>query len=251
MAVRQHIVNPTWVLQQEPFNDLFNGEDLPLLALKNVPSSSRKSLNATCMKRGKPGRRKTMFRLGDCKENSFTACGSAKKNGDMTVFLDQSMILDADDLDLEELTDKLSWYESVMHQLQDILGAQLDDPDADYQQESWKIVERAKRMVEYKVMIRDYEVRLLIVSELQIKTALNALNQLNRNSDFKPRKRDHHSLGTIYCYFKYIGWLGKAWFLGAQIRRNNQRKAGKSKSSGTYETLLLVRCKRAQCIWSA
>jgi hypothetical protein len=64
--------------------------------------------------------------------------------------------IDGDELD--ELTDKLSWYESIMRQLQQIFCTELDDPDVTYHEESSKIVERAKRMVEYREMVRDYEV---------------------------------------------------------------------------------------------
>lgn len=139
---------------------LFNPDDLALPSSQAFKASIEDSPSIACSdgRNGLAKRRATM-RFCDSKDNSPSVRGPPLKvqNGNYTMCMHQSMI-NGDDLDLEELTDKLSWHESIMRQLQEILGAHVDDPDASYHQESLKIVERAKRMVEYKSIIQDYEV---------------------------------------------------------------------------------------------
>lgn len=99
-------------------------------------------------------RRVLPFRIRDSEDRETKSPGILPSALNYTVL---NGSIDGEDLD--ELGDKLSWYESIMRQLQEILGAELDDPDITYHEESNKIVERAKRMIEYREMIPAYEVR--------------------------------------------------------------------------------------------
>lgn len=84
---------------------------------------------------------------------------SKKAPGNYTIMFNNTFGADGEDIDLEELSDKLSWYESVIRKLQTIFGTENDDPDVTYHQECTKVLERAKRMLQYRDMIRDYEVK--------------------------------------------------------------------------------------------
>ncbi|XP_055346355.1 uncharacterized protein LOC129593885 isoform X2 [Paramacrobiotus metropolitanus] len=102
----------------------------------------------------------SVFRQHDYKENSPSARMPLTDVGNLTMRFNglANQTLGTDDIDLEELTDKLSWYESVVRQLHTILAVEMDDPDATYHQECTKVLERAKRAMEYRDIIRDYEV---------------------------------------------------------------------------------------------
>ena len=97
--------------------------------------------------------RRVLFRIRDSEEREGKSPGMPPSALNYSVL---NGSINGEDLD--ELGDKLSWYESIMRQLQEILGAELDDPDMTYHEESSKIVERAKRMTEYRDMIVSYEV---------------------------------------------------------------------------------------------
>ncbi|OQV24872.1 hypothetical protein BV898_01458 [Hypsibius exemplaris] len=106
--------------------------------------------------------------------------------GNFTMCMGETAI-EVDELD--ELTDKLGWYESIMRQLQGIFETELDDPDVTYHEESTKIVERAKRMVEYRAMVHDYE---KTIHELQKSNAqMHAeREELRKKADSDQRRRD-------------------------------------------------------------
>ncbi|GAU97320.1 hypothetical protein RvY_08639 [Ramazzottius varieornatus] len=140
-------------------------------------------------------RRVLPFRIRDSEERETKSPGIPPTALNYTVL---NGSIDGEDLD--ELGDKLSWYESIMRQLQEILGAELDDPDITYHEESNKIVERAKRMIEYREMIPAYEQK---IDELQKKNAQLLRTQdavrksikenINLSSHSQPESRDSSS----------------------------------------------------------